>query len=171
MPLNSELVDQIHKAMLVRYGALWINLWAGVPQALVKSDWARHLHGLGEEAIAYGMENLPDDKPVTAAQFKTICIRCPQVARASLPPPKPDPSRVAAELSRMRAATAERDRLQWAYDLQERENRGDRLTPGQRAAWRDALASVTADAQAQDQFNPIPADALPPAMRPARMGA
>lgn len=163
------LVQTIFAKMIVRYGTLWTGRITGADEMLLLRDWGIGLAGYRKDAIVWALENLPDDAPPLLGQFKAVVGRAPEPPQRRIEAPKPDPARVAAELSRMRAATAERDRLQWAYDLQERESRGDRLTPGQRTAWRDALASVTAEAQAQDQFNQIPVDALPPAMR-ASMG-
>lgn len=60
-----------------------------------------------------------------------------------------------------------RDPLAWARDLQAREEAGEVLGDAQRQAWRAALESPMASAAALGQFNPIPPEALPPAMRGA----
>ena len=173
MSLPLPAVDRLFDRLTATYGRQFISLYEGLDSAAVKTIWAHELAGYTTrlQDIAWALENLPDDAPPLLGQFKAVVGRAPELPQRKIEAPKPDPVRVAVELSRMRAATAERDRLQWAYDLQERESRGDRLTPGQRTAWRDALASVTAEPQAQDQFNPIPVDALPPAMRLSRMAA
>lgn len=165
------LVQAIFAKMVIRYGALWTGRFAGADEMLLLRDWGIGLAGYRKEAIIWALDYLPDDAPPLLGQFKSLCGRAPEPKQQAIEAPMADPVRVATELDRMRSAQAERSPLQWAYDLQDRERRGERLTMGQRAAWRDALASESAEPLAQSQFAPIDVDALPPAMRAARMAA
>lgn len=163
MPLALDMVDDIHEVMLVRYGDAWRAKYRGIKPELVKTDWSLQLGGFSGEAIAYGLDNLPPEWPPTVGEFKLLCLRRPEPRQLALPMPKPDPARVAAELKRMRDGIAERDRLQWAADLQERDAAGDRLTLGQRIAWREAQARTAPEMPMK--FSPISTDCLPPGMR------
>lgn len=58
------------------------------------------------------------------------------------------------------------DPKRWAHNLKAREERGEDISPAQRAAWRSALAySAPGAPKPFDGFTPIPDDALPPGMR------
>jgi len=165
------LVQAIFAKMVIRYGSLWTGRIAGADEMLLLRDWGIGLAGYRKDAIIWALDYLPDDAPPLLGQFKSLCGRAPEPQQQVIEAPKADPMRVAAELARMREAQTERGPLQWAYDLQDRESRGERLTMGQRAALREALASQSADPQAQAQFRPIEVDALPPGMRADRMAA
>lgn len=161
------LVLAIFTKMLVRYGSLWRSRVLGTDEMLLQRDWSMGLAGYRKGAIIWALENLPDDSPPLLGQFKAICGRAPEIAppKIEAPAPKPDPQRVAAELGRMRAAMAKRHYLQWAYDLQEREARGERLTPGQRHCMLAALRSEAADETSSFGFACIERENLPPGMR------
>lgn len=80
--------------------------------------------------------------------------------------------RLAEVWARYRAAQAQRKPLQWAHDLKAQEaawSAGTRdvepLTEAQRSAWRNALDGVH-QSEPAGGFRPIPAEMLPPAMRP-----
>jgi hypothetical protein len=165
------LVQTIFAKMIVRYGTLWTGRITGADEMLLLRDWGMGLAGYRKEAIVWALENLPADAPPLLGQFKAIVGRAPEPRQQVIEAPKPDPARVASELARMRSAMTERDRLQWAYDLQERESKGDRLTAGQRTAWRDALASESVDTRTVGHHEPIQDDRLPPAMRRYREAA
>lgn len=162
--LESKWVDAIHARLLVRYGSAWIAKYQGVPEQLVKQDWANELAGIRGEAIRHALEHLPADFPPSVTQFRDLCLRAPEAPRPRIEAPKADPARVAAELKRMQDMQRGAKPLQWAYMLQEREQRGDRLTEAQRAAWRLALQHRM-DEGLGGAFTPIQADVLPPAMR------
>lgn len=167
MPLDSRLVDLIHTRLLVRYAAKWIALYQAVDPADVKADWANELEGVPEYAIRYALDNLSPDFPPNAAQFKSICIRRPDPIARRLPGPKADPERVGQALATARAKLARRGPLQWAYDLQESEKRGEPVTAAQRQAWRDAMTEAPAGSVFSD-IEVIPESSLPPAMRAER---
>jgi len=75
----------------------------------------------------------------------------------------PDPDRVVVLLQRLAQRT--RHHKQWAYDLRDREKRGEELSEVQRAAWRGALTYGGAEPMV-GHFKPIDPAKLPPAMRP-----
>ena len=74
--------------------------------------------------------------------------------------------RLAAELKRISDMQGKHSPRQWAYDLQEREKAGDRLTKAQRDMWREALLDAPVGNLDGAGFNPILFDKLPPGMRP-----
>ena len=138
MSLPESWVERIFARLLVRYGAMWLRMWEGVPMEAVAADWSRELSGLSGDALSHALENLPADRPPTVAQFKALaCSRVPP-APPVLPAPKADPQRVASIVSGMRISR-QNDPMAWAHALRDREQRGDRLTIAQRDMWRAAL--------------------------------
>lgn len=139
MSLDSRWVDAIHAKLLVRYGSLWLNLWAGVSPELVKADWSEELapYGSHPEAIKHALEHLPADKPPTVAQFKALCRNSPEMAPPALPAPKVDPavSQAIKKAYEPKSIPAK----EWAHRLRRREQQLERLTICQRAMWRAAL--------------------------------
>lgn len=83
--------------------------------------------------------------------------------------PAPDMRRRNEALAKLAGISAEpRDPLDWARDLQRRDERGETLTEAQRQLYRDALNGPRgASDDVLQSFTPIPVDALPPAMRQA----
>ena len=67
--------DLSHARLAVRYGSRWSAMWAGVPMEAVKADWAQCLEGMTSRAIRYALDNLPDERPPTVAQFKKLCLQ------------------------------------------------------------------------------------------------
>lgn len=163
-PLSSEMVDGLFTRLAVRYGATWFAKWDGVPMDVVKADWASELAGLGMAALTHGLMTIPEEFPPTASQFKRLCLNRPEPVPPALPAPKADPKRVAKLLSEMRAKQTSRKPLQWAYDLQERERRGESLSASQQLAWRTALAEHV-DQSIGGWFTPIPSEQWPQKMR------
>lgn len=169
-PLSTKTVDMIHTRLLVRYGARWMSMWAGLDVALVKADWAEQLAGMSWAQIDYALCSLPaNDNPPNAAQFRAICYgwRNPK-PQPALPAPASNPARVAAELAKMAEIRRAREaspkgRLQWAYDLQERSSRGESLSPAANRAWREALASPAV--VLNRPHDPPDPRTYPPAMR------
>ena len=100
MSLHMRFVDEIHGRLLVRYGAKWINLWAGVDESLVKADWSEQLSNVTPEGVRMALDNLPSDAPPNVAQFKALCTRqAPPMYVPALPAPPADPERVKEALS------------------------------------------------------------------------
>lgn len=161
MALSASLVEQVFARMLVRYGSAWRAKWQGVEPEAVKADWAEQLGGFGLAALTHGLANLPDDFPPSVTQFKALCLSRPNVV--ALPPLKrgPLPPEVAAKIAPLVQAWKSRKPLQWAYDLQERERRGDSLSVTQRAAWRVTLQRRS-DETIVGAFVPIPERLHPP---------
>jgi hypothetical protein len=155
--------------MAVRYGAEWLNRWQGIDIDAVKRDWAEELAGVSASAMKFAVVNLPIGKPPSVGEFKAICLRAPDLFRpAALDAPKADPERVARIVARLRERIARREPMQWAFDLQEREKRGESMTAGQMVAWREALRKAE---EPKGWFTPIDPQCLPPGMRPAEQDA
>lgn len=143
MPLDSRTVDAIHTRLLARYGTRWTALYAGVPPEAVKADWADVLDGLQLFGIRRALSLLPMDYVPNAAQFRALALSGPpstvdSTAIAADRPPADRP-RLVRELSRIAELQSKRGPKQWAYDLRDREKRGERLSQLQRSAWREAL--------------------------------
>jgi hypothetical protein len=139
--LNLRFVDAIHTRLLVRYGSKWVSLYLGVDSDFVRADWAAVLDGVSNAGIRYAMENLPDEYPPNAQQFRALCIRRPQADVLQLPSPKPNPERVARELEKLggiKNGIEPSNPKAWAYRLKEREADGDRLTMAQTEMLRRA---------------------------------
>lgn len=170
-----EVIDSIFERIQWRFGSAWVSRWAGTNIIGVKFDWAKNLARVEFYAIAYAIENLPTDAPPLLGQFKDICGRAPAQKPLPIAAPKPDPARLAQELGRLNELRADMERpanrLQWAYDLQERDKAGERLTAAQRATYRQVLQRSALPAEVGLLYTQIPLDALPPAMRGDRCNA
>jgi hypothetical protein len=144
-PLPPAWVDRLFGRLAIRYGQDWIRLWEGLDLAAVKADWGQVLAGMHrperEHALRYGIENLPPDRPPTAAQFKAICGRAPETKPLVLQAPPPSPEGVA----RVRQALADlgqpKDPRAWAHALKARHEAGERLSMTQIDMYRSALAA------------------------------
>lgn len=143
MPLDSRTVDAIHTRLLARYGTRWTALYAGVPAEAVKADWADVLDGLQLHGIRRALSSLPPDYVPNAAQFRALALSGPppmlDAAKLTEDRPTADRPRLARMLARIAELQAGRGPKQWAYDLRDRERRGERLSEVQRSAWREAL--------------------------------
>lgn len=149
MALDSRWVDAIHSRLLVRYGALWLNQWSGVPPELVKADWAAELAPFAEmpEAIKHALEHLPDDKPPTVAQFRRLCVQSPRALPPQLPAPTASAEVVKAAVAKALGPKSDTDPKAWAWALRKRELMLERLSITQRAMWREALKTELAAEQ------------------------
>ncbi len=149
MSLPSAWIDSLFARLSVRYGSAFMRQYADLDAEAVKADWAEVLGGFHDkpEAIRYGLENLPSDKPVSALTFRDVCRRSPakEVKALERPLASPPPEIVA----RIDAVLAKPvDHKAWAKRLQDIElNHGGRLPNGtkttraQREMWRTALES------------------------------
>lgn len=152
MPLDSRTVDAIHTRLMVRYGARFAAMYAGVDPQLVKADWAEVLDGVSPLGVRYALANAPIDHPPNAAQFLALCLQAPRQhdhAQIAETRPPADPQLLSRLRRRVVDMQANASRKQWAYELRERERRGERLSGIQRRAWREALR-VAADAPIED---------------------
>lgn len=142
MSLPASWVDRIFEKLTVAYGHDFLRRWEGLDMAMVKADWAEELAGYGAmpQAIKYGLDHLPADKPPTAKQFRAICNTVPVATQMALPAPvnKPSPQ-VLARIATVGQVSG--DPKAWARKLKAREEQGDRLTAAQRSMWRTALES------------------------------
>lgn len=137
--LDKRAVDRIFTRLLVRYGAPWLRLWDGIEIDAVKADWSRELGGMSFDAILYALDNLPDERPpATAAVFRKLAVNRPQYFTALTDDRKADPVRVKQILGGLKV-TGSGDTHAWARALQQREEAGEKLSPTQKIAWRQAL--------------------------------
>lgn len=153
-------VQRIHQRLAVRYGSAHTARFEAIPEADLWKDWAEQLAGLNAEAIAYGLQHLPDDAPPNAAQFAAICRRCPRMAQPRLEAPVSD-NPALREVAKAAAKVNHGDGRDWARKLREREiwqdqhprevSRHERLTLPQRHAWRDALGLPRSSPAQQEQ--------------------
>lgn len=128
--------------LTVRYGAAFMRQYADLDPSLVKADWAELLGGFHcrPDAIRYGLENLPPDRPPNAMQFRAMCNLRPDKALPALPAPESKPApEVMARVAAIRVTQGANDPKAWAWRLKEREAQGPGLTLAQRQMWREAL--------------------------------
>lgn len=144
MSLESRWVDLIFTKLALVYGRRFWEQYPGLDPEVVRGNWAHDLDGMTGPAIQHALSNLPKDWPPNVLQFKDLCRQMRRPDYAKLPPPThavPCPpglrERFKAAVQGMREGPD--DRLRWARVLRAREQRGDRLTPAQRNAWRAVL--------------------------------
>lgn len=137
--LPAHWVDQLFRKLSIRYGRQFMARWDGIDEADVKADWAEVLGGFTArpDCIAYGLENLPADRPPTATQFRDLCRSKPEANQApQLPAPKPDPQRLAAALAPLegiKAKAAVQNQKEWAHSLHAQIQAGRKASPTVRA--------------------------------------
>jgi hypothetical protein len=102
MTLPIKAVDRLFERLGATYGEQWNRQWVNIPINDVKSAWGHELSGFGGqlEAIAWGLENLPERCP-NVIEFRNLCRRAPAPELPRLPEPKADPERVRRELSKL----------------------------------------------------------------------
>jgi len=172
LPIYS--VEEIMSRLSVAYGSAWAQMWLGLDPAEVKAQWADALGPYlnKPEKIHHALAHLPVDRPPNSLQFKVICMNAPETEPDPVPQLPGMPERK-ADISRLRAAFLRFKELrkemlkkpkEWAYRLQERERRGERLTAFEQQAWRDTLAKVE-DKHVGGHHTPIANEDLPPGMR------
>jgi hypothetical protein len=145
-PLPLHWVDRLFGMLGVRYGSQWLLMWEGLDLAAVKADWSQLLAGMDrperQDALRYGIEHLPPDRPPTAAQFKAICNRAPEYVKPiALPAPAVNPEGVARLRSMLADVGRPKDPRAWAHALKERHEAGERLSMTQIDMYRSALAA------------------------------
>lgn len=141
MSLPDSWVKSLFARFQVRYGTAWTRMWEGIDMAAVRQDWAAELGGFVNrpDALAYGLENLPPDRPPTVQQFRAICNKVPEPAPKALPAPEASAEVVAAVREAIKPSN--NSPLAWANRLRAREVACEPLTPAQRQAWRDVLGN------------------------------
>lgn len=143
--LPAHWVDQLFRKLSIRYGRQFMARWDGIDEADVKADWACVLGGFHArpDCIAYGLENLPSDRPPTATQFRDLCRLKPEANQApQLPAPKPDPERLAAALAPLagiKAKDAVHNPRAWAHSLHTQIQAGRKVSPAIRAMVADVM--------------------------------
>jgi hypothetical protein len=141
--------------MRATYGAAFDRQWecpVGVtPEAHVQSlmeVWGRGLAQFQQNpnAIAFGLDNLPEDFPPNLPQFRALCNRRPDMPHIALNRPKADPERVAREITKIRANFRPGDCLDPLRALHDRDvnhggimANGKPITLAQRQTYRQAL--------------------------------
>jgi hypothetical protein len=102
MKLPVSWIERIFDRLTVRYGTAFRAMYADLDQGSVVDDWATVLGGFMSRptSLAYGLDNLPEDKPPTAMQFRAICNRSPvgdTIKLTDAHAPMPEPVRKAIE--------------------------------------------------------------------------
>ena len=169
MSLHMRFVDEIHGRLVVRYGAKWINLWAGVEEALVKADWSEQLSNVTPEGVRMALDNLPSDAPPNVAQFKALCTRqAPPMYVPALSAPPADPARVKQALAglSMTSTNIPQRAHEWRQRMYHLRDTGQASR-----AQIDAIKQFEANRGASSgysiagTFTPIPIHLWPPGMR------
>jgi len=166
MLADSTTIEVIFSRMVARYASAWFAKYEGVEPEIVAKDWLHALEGVPVWAVDFALENTPADFPPNAGQFRGICMRAskPVERTKRIEAPKPDPARLKRELQRLHSMLKVRGPKQWAYDLQEREAKGEQLSEFQRTAWRQALSSPANLALSSGGYD-FQQEELPPGMR------
>lgn len=148
MSLPSQWVDRIFEKLTLVYGQAFLARWRDLDLDAVKFDWAKELDGFERHpaAIAFALQNLDADKPPTVLMFRAIACRAPAAVLPTLPAPKADPERVAAELAKLAplraAAQPAHGMKDWAYRLKSRYDAGEKLNSNQIKCFQVALGSA-----------------------------
>lgn len=89
MALPLPWVDRIFEKLALVYGQAFLARWRDLDLDAVKADWAHELAGFEKhpEAIAYGLKNLPVDRPPNVLQFRAMCRKSPPPVFKALPAP------------------------------------------------------------------------------------
>jgi Arc/MetJ-type ribon-helix-helix transcriptional regulator len=168
MRLPESWVEALFERLIVRYGAAFMRQYEQCEPALVKADWAQVLGGFQSrpDAIRYAIDNLPNERPPNALQFRALCNSVPEPPPPpQIEGPKPQPSRVAALLDRMRAATeAQRAGPDMVASRLREIAKTRRLTQAQMLALAECERVETPSGD-MGQFRPIDPAVLPPGMR------
>jgi hypothetical protein len=142
MSLPDNWVERIFRKLAATYGQAFLRQYDGVDLADVKANWAQELAVFQQapDALAYGLDHLPADRPPTVLAFRELCRRPTEHATSTLrlPLPKPDPAMARAIRDAWKPVGMGGPRA-WADRLRKREEDGEKLTQFQRKAWRDAI--------------------------------
>lgn len=149
MSLPSAWIDSLFARLSVRYGSAFMRQYADLDAEAVKADWAEVLGGFHDkpEAIRYGLENLPSDKPVSALTFRDLCRRSPEKEIKALERPLASPPpEIVARIDAVLAKPAyNKAWAKWLRDIEVNHGgwlpSGMKMTRAQREMWRTALES------------------------------
>lgn len=166
--LNPKIIDRIFARLLVRYGNQWLRMWDGIDMDAVKTEWASELavYSSNLRAIAYGLDNLPQDFPPNVSQFKAICNRRPDVQAPALPAPPINKEAAAAALRAFKTAGKETP-AEFMHRLDLEVKAGTAIQARirhHRIATENGYYGGGASSAGGD-FTPINPDALPEGMR------
>jgi len=146
MTLPIAWVDRIFERLTVRYGDRFSARWKGVDMDAVRHDWATVLAGFKNwpEAISFAFDTLDDEKPPTAAVFRSLALKAPKPTRLALPEPQADPERLAAEFAKLAtvrtSAVGQAVHMKaWAHSLKSRHEAGEILNVNQIRCYHAAL--------------------------------
>lgn len=87
-------VEKVFRKLTLTYGRDFMSRWEGQEINDVIDDWAEELSGFVNwpEAIAWALKNLPEGKPPTVIEFRSLCFKAPKPDRVALPEPAADPA-------------------------------------------------------------------------------
>lgn len=152
--MSTEAIERIFRRMGATYGAQWERSLGATPIADHKTAWAHDLAPFMRDresmaAIAYALENLPEFPP-NLRQFVALCWQKPATAESpALPPPKPDPARVAAELAKLapmrearQTTNSAEERGAWVRRILARKEAGAKVSPTVVAMAREGLKNL-----------------------------
>jgi hypothetical protein len=150
MSLPIAWIDRIFDRLTVRYGNRFLDRWKGVNMDAVRYDWSSTLAGFEgwPEAIAFAFGLIDDEKPPTAAMFRSLALKAPKPERLALPEPAADPDRIAAEIAKLEhlrtkpAADSGHGMKAWAYRLKARDEAGESINMNQRRCYHAALGAT-----------------------------
>lgn len=176
MPLPQAWIDELFRRLVLTYGAPFLKQYEGLKIEDVKSDWGDMLEGFQRfgKSIQHALQNLPPDRPPNALQFRAACRAAPTESQPlAIDAPAADPATVARNMAKLKAinlrAGEARGNAQAVIDtLELKMAQGIKLTGSQRHVLECCRRHVTpyAQAEAMQQFTPIPPESLPPGMRP-----
>lgn len=151
MSLPLTAIDRIFDRLTAAYGRQFLDLYAGVDPASVKTAWGYELSAFASAAglrrIAWALDNLPE-RPPNVVAFRNLCRQAPAPADPQpLPAPPANPQRLHAELQKLgwyqpkdqRMHAGAIDHKAWAKRLIAREEAGQRLRPIAARFAREAL--------------------------------
>jgi hypothetical protein len=137
MSLPPPWIDRIFEKLGLVYGNEFLNRWKGLKLTDVKTDWAHELAGFQQlpDAIAWGLQNLPPERPPTVLQFRDLCRKAPAPDLPRLPEPKADPERLKAEVAKLAPLLAKTKKpasginVDWAHRIVAKHDSGVRVAP------------------------------------------
>lgn len=148
--VSTLAIDRIFRRLSYTYMSDFDRVIGELPIAEVKSIWAHELEAFFRNRksmmrIAWALENLPERVPNVIA-FRNLCRQAPSVEQPTLPMPKANPERLAAELSKLgglRASLATTPGTStgkaWAHRIIAEAKTGAKMNPTRLRMARQAL--------------------------------